>query len=230
MVVWWCTALGVVVTLASPSGGLAMLPQFPGQPATVPQLVAPAGGPAAPQPRASQSALEAPEPVGTPDTLEAPEPLGTPEEYGLPANCGTTEKARWEKQERFCKAYAVLGSFWRAEKAASIHWSTRTYWVEHDIYGFRRRMQAAQEAYTAYWEAHMDSRLEDPKGNRGSDILLMFKLKALNPAKYRETITLQPSSDTKELLDVFRKLGAASRAARSVDAEVRELGPETSSK
>ena len=164
------------------------------------------------------SAVTVPEP-----DLAAQEPTGSPEEYGLPKDCGLQEKVRWEKQERFCAAFARFGTLTAAEKATGIHWSTRTYWLQENMYGFRDRLKAAQEAYTAYWESQMDARLENPTGNRGSDILMMFKLKALNPQKYRETITLQPSADTKELLDVFRKLGAASRAARSVDAEVKVL-------
>ena len=32
----------------------------------------------------------------------------------------------------------------------------------------------------------IDDRLENPQGNRGSDILLMFKAKAEMPEKYRE--------------------------------------------
>ena len=190
--------------------------RFPAlQPASAEAAPLPSAAPA-PEPEPVHS-LTAQEPTGT------PEPTGSPEEYGLPKDCGLQEKVRWEKQERFCAAYARFGTLTAAEKATGIHWSTRTYWLQENMYGFRDRLKAAQEEYTAYWESQMDARLESPTGNRGSDILMMFKLKALNPQKYRETITLQPSADTKELLDVFRKLGAASRAARSVDAEVKVL-------
>ena len=40
----------------------------------------------------------------------------------------------------------------------------------------------------------MDSRLENPEGNRGSDVLLMSKLRAEQPAKYREQREGQPDA------------------------------------
>ena len=58
-------------------------------------------------------------------------------------------------------------------------------------------------------EGLIDSRLANPEGNRGSDILLMFKAKAEMPEKYREEVKIVDTSATKDLLAELRRLGQA---------------------
>ena len=183
--------------------------------------------------------------VSTPEP--AFEPAGLPAEYGLPLDCGLREKVRWEKQERFLKAYARTGTLCGADKETGIHWSTRAYWISTNMWGFRDRLKAAQEEYTAYWESHMDQRLESPQGNRGSDILLMFKLKALAPEKYRESVNINDTSGIISVLKGLQQLGNLNRssfgkshddgsrgadpgvAVPSVDAQVKELSAKDAS-
>ena len=51
----------------------------------------------------------------------------------------------------------------------------------------------------------MWERINDPKGNRGSDILLMFALKAHWPDKYREAVVV--GDDTaRQVLDKIGKV------------------------
>lgn len=153
-------------------------------------------------------------------------PMGTPAEFGLPEDCSPRQNALWEKQERYLKAYEEAGHHTGADRISSVHWSTREYWIEQNLYGFRDRLKAAQHAHTARWESHMDKRLEEPQGNRGSDILLMFKLKALAPEKYRETVNIADSGNIMAVLRALGSLGAMSmgpKAGQVADAQVREL-------
>jgi hypothetical protein len=76
----------------------------------------------------------------------------------------------------------------------------------------------------------MDERLADPKGNRGSDILLMFKLKAERPEKYREDVKVQGLEPLTSLLEEARKLAARDIERRrqleagASEGDFRELG------
>ena len=68
------------------------------------------------------------------------------------------------------------------------------WWNKKDIFQFRERINAAHLDHGERWEEQMDSRLENPEGNRGSDVLLMSKLRAEQPAKYREQREGQPDA------------------------------------
>jgi hypothetical protein len=52
-------------------------------------------------------------------------------------------------------------------------------------------LEIAHADYCERIEEDIDERLGNPKGNRGSDILLMFKAKAEMPGKYREDVKVQ---------------------------------------
>jgi len=52
----------------------------------------------------------------------------------------------------------------------------------------------------------MDERLENPTGNRGSDVLMMFKLKAEAPEKYREITTARDSPGRDLLTELKRRV------------------------
>ena len=165
-------------------------------------------------------------------TLATLEPTGAASEFGLLKDCKPHEKERWERQEQYLAAFIRQGAHVRTCQSTGISRHTAIYWEEHNIYGFRERLKLAQQAHTERWESLMDKRLEDPQGNRGSDVLLMFKLKALDPQKYREL----PVSDHGALaqgLSVLMQLGRMSQGAApqlqapSTDATVRDLQADT---
>ena len=68
-------------------------------------------------------------------------------------------------------------------------------------------------------EGEIDSRINDPKGNRGSDVLLIFAAKAEDPEKYREQVQIVDTQNTKDLLDMLKNLGTA----RVVDGTARPV-------
>lgn len=149
-------------------------------------------------------------------------PRGSPAFYGLPPVCTAAEIQRWERQERFLRAYARVGTLHGACTESGVQYATQAYWAEVNLWSFRDRLREAQEAYTARWESLMDERLSDPKSNRGSDILLMFKLKALRPEKYRDTVNISDTHTLVATLKALDRLGAMNRKPAELVAPVVE--------
>ncbi len=125
------------------------------------------------------------------------EPVGKPEEFGvdssLPANGNpstknySVEKRRvWQRQETFLAAYRQCGKIGKAAEAVGLTRWAVDWWNKKDIFQFRERINMAHLDHVERWEEQMDDRLENPQGNRGSDVLLMSKLRAEQPDKYRE--------------------------------------------
>ena len=124
-------------------------------------------------------------------------PTGAPEEFGvdssLPANGNpstkdySVEKKRvWQRQEAFLAAYRQCGKVGKAAEAIGLTRWAVDWWNKKDIFQFRERINMAHLDHVERWEEQMDDRLENPQGNRGSDVLLMSKLRAEQPDKYRE--------------------------------------------
>ena len=84
-------------------------------------------------------------------------------------------------------------------------------------------MQEARVGFKETLERRMLERLDDHKGNRGSDVLLMFALNAHDPGKYRPNAT--PVDDSaKEMLKGLKAGGARKLRMRET---VREIEVET---
>jgi hypothetical protein len=91
-------------------------------------------------------------------------------------------------------------------------------------------MKWAHEAYIEAQEEEMDNRLKNPQGKRGSDELLMFKLKAEKPEKYREEVKVLNMDAPLKMLDKLAEMAARERAEREalewggvVGGEIREV-------
>jgi hypothetical protein len=77
-------------------------------------------------------------------------------------------------------------------------------------------MELAHKDYVESIEQEMDDRLSNPTGNRGSDVLLMFELKAEAPEKYREGAKVVGVEAPKQMLDRLRDCDQGARAAGRV--------------
>ena len=136
------------------------------------------------------------------------EPSGAPSDFGIPQFSRPVQKRVWDRQEAYLAAYAECG---RRNKAAATvgltYWAIR-HWDRHDVFSFRERQDVAHLVYCeTRVEGLIDERLANPEGNRGSDILLMFKAKAEMPEKYREEVKIIDTGATKERLRELRALG-----------------------
>ena len=161
-------------------------------------------------------------------------PEGKPEEFGFPADSHNHQKRQmWNRQEAFLAAYRKCDKIGKAAEAVGLTRWAVDYWMKHDIFCFHRRIEAAHEDYCEQWEQGMDDRLENPQGNRGSDILYMFKMKAEKPGKYRENVQIVGVSPVVEMLDKLTEI-AARRLERerqqleggAAEGEYRDLGEE----
>src|SRR5919106_1853620 len=99
-----------------------------------------------------------------------------------------------------------------------------------DVFSFNCRIEAAHAGYCEKREEGLDDRLENPKGNRGSDILYMFKMKAENPDKYREEAKVVVNDSAQQLLDKLTAMAAKELEERRrleagvTEGEHRDLG------
>jgi hypothetical protein len=132
--------------------------------------------------------------------------------------CRPAQKHTLARQQAFLAAYAVTGTDVAAAKAAGINNNTPRRWREGDVFGFRDRFDCVLSAFGDSLEDTMLSRINEPEGNRGSDILLIFALKAAKPEKYRDAFTL-PADSAK---DVLKLLG---RPRTKVDSYTDETAP-----
>jgi hypothetical protein len=137
----------------------------------------------------------------------------TPQDYGFPASPSLRNIQCWDHQEAFLKAYGELGTILHAARAVGIHRTTVNLWLSSDLYSIKKRMELAHQDYVESVERLMNDRLANPTGNRGSDVLLMFKLKAEHPEKYREEVKVIGVDSAKQMMDRLREMAIRERAA-----------------
>ena len=102
-----------------------------------------------------------------------------------PKTLSNTHKRIDETQEHFLKMYARCGTILGSAKATGISRPTVYAWQKQDTLGFAAWFQMAKEEYRESLEDLARSRLLDPKGNVGSDLLLISQLNARWPERYR---------------------------------------------
>jgi hypothetical protein len=153
----------------------------------------------------------------------------TPQDYGFPANPSTVNKRCWDRQELFFQAFSQLGTILHASRVVGIHRTTVNLWLSADLYSFKTRFELAHQDYQEFLEGLIRERLVDPQGNRGSDILLMFKAKAEMPEKYREEVKVLGMEGPKEMLARLKEMADRERKVQealevpAIEAEYREM-------
>jgi hypothetical protein len=160
-------------------------------------------------------------------------PEGKPEEFGLAQDATFQQKAVWHRQEMFLEAFRRCGKIGKAAEASGLTRWAVIHWQRNDAFSFNRRLESAHEDYCEYWEQGMDERLGNSQGNRGSDILYMFKMKAEKPEKYRENVQVVGVEPVTQMLDRLTEI-AAKRLERerqqleagAAEGEYREMGEE----
>ena len=120
-------------------------------------------------------------------------------------------RASFQAQERALKAYAQTRSDMAAATVAGVHRTTVLRWKRENYLRYRDRLFDADATFVTSLEKRMWDRIGDPAGNRGSDILLMFALKAHAPELYRELPAMDDET-AKETLAQLRKLSKKAHA------------------
>ena len=120
-----------------------------------------------------------------------------------PSVFGTREKQTWTRQEAFLKCYAEVGSIRSAARATAIHRDSVRLWKRDDVFRFADRFEAAEQTFREYLQQMAFDRIQEPQGNRGSDVLLIFLLKGHWREKYGDA-TLPTQDAAKEFLSELR--------------------------
>ena len=129
------------------------------------------------------------------------------------------KKRTLERMVRWESAYAETGTVTSACLLSGVGRSAIYDWETNDVFGFRERWNNARESYADSLETLMHSRLHDPSGNRGSDVLLMFNLKARRPDIYREQTVIVGTG----AVDLLATLRALPTQATAIDVPHTEV-------
>jgi len=131
----------------------------------------------------------------------------------------TRRKMRIEKQDAFLKAFVKFGTVAYAVEAAGCSRKSIYNWDHDDQEGFKERFELARHEWREKLERRMIERLEDPEGNRGSDVLLMFALKGAYPEKYKDAVVVTDSSAK----DLIARLRVIKPAPAEIEGDFRAI-------
>ena len=136
------------------------------------------------------------------------------------------QRQHYDRQELFLRAYGALGRIYKAAEVTEIPVPTVESWQYRDTHGFNKRLKLAHQKYVESLEQQMDDQLSNPTENRGSDVLLMFKLKAEKPDKYREEVKVVGIDAAKQMMDRLREMASRELAmlerGQVVEGEIRD--------
>jgi hypothetical protein len=93
---------------------------------------------------------------------------------------------QWDNQQLFLKAYARCGNATAACLAIGMTYDSYYRWNKQGLPEWENGLARAEATFADNLESLIMARIENPVGNRGSDPLAMFMMKALRPEKYRE--------------------------------------------
>lgn len=123
-------------------------------------------------------------------------------------------RQRWENQGVLLVTYAKTGNATAGCLAADVTFRTHDRWLEGNVFGYRERFRLAHRVYRDSLEGIVSARLQNPQGNRGGDILLIAKLNAEDPDKWRgNTTTLELSDEMRDFMQRRQAEDATARAA-----------------
>ena len=174
---------------------------------------------------ASDTSLQA---LASPADSPEVDPTGLPSEFGLPSYSTAVQKNCYERQEIWLQTYAALGKRHQTCRDTGISiWAVQK-WQQQDRYGFNQRLQNAHSQYVEQWVSDViHARIRNPQGNRGSDILVMFEAKKLDPS-YREDIKVSVDTSLRDHIQALKALAQLAKAPLPVaEAQVRVLEPGT---
>ena len=141
-----------------------------------------------------------------------------------PTGLTPNENQRWQAQRRWLIAYANTCNVTQSCLIASVSRHTPYDWEEQGHWDFRAKRETARQMYIDGEEQLMRDRLANPTGNRGSDILLMFSLKAHRPEVYRE-LAVNVDDEVQQTMAELRRLGKRARAEMDAQGQTEQLTP-----
>ena len=120
-----------------------------------------------------------------------------------------------ERQDRYLRAYAELGTIRNAAKVAEIDRSTVDRWFKEDLHGFRSRYDHAKQSHREYLESKMFALIEEMKPGQ-NPTLLIFALNGAWPEKYKMNVAGN-EDNAKQTLSEIRKLAKEAKEVVATD-------------
>ena len=120
-----------------------------------------------------------------------------------------------ERQDRFLRAYAELGTVRNAAKVAEISRSTVSLWLRDNMEGFRDRYDDAKQSHREYLESKMFALIEEMKPGQ-NPTLLIFALNGAWPEKYKMNVSGN-EDNAKQTLSEMRKLAKEAKEVVATD-------------
>ena len=151
------------------------------------------------------------------DVEQSIELVPEPEDFGFPASPNLQQRECWRNQERFLEAFAHCCRIGEAAETVGLTRSAVERWQRTDVYGFLKRLEAAEGLYVETLEAEIDRRafkgVDKPVFYKGkqvatvkeySELLAMFRLKKLRP-EYRDSYIIQvPDNTAQQVVDLLK--------------------------
>ena len=121
-----------------------------------------------------------------------------------------------ERQNAFLEGFSRFGTVTKASEAAGVSQAIPYMWNRDDKFGFTERWKEARQKFRDRLEQIALDRVEDPQGNRGSDILLMGMLNANWPEKWNRNLQVTHEVPS----EVLKSLQALQKQAEEIKAEL----------
>ena len=120
-----------------------------------------------------------------------------------PSHVTLRQKRSAANQDAFLVAFGKCGTIAEAAEAIGLTRQAHYDWIEADTNSYRERFDAARVAFGDTLERLAWSRVSNPTGNRGSDMLVVALLNANLPSKYRPNVTVVDNTAK----DLLKRLG-----------------------
>ncbi len=132
------------------------------------------------------------------------------------------EQRLWESQTAFLGEFVKLGTVKAGAESVGITRQGVEYWSQHDCLGFQDRYRQAKQDRRDHAEREFVlKRLENPKGNYGTDVLAIAYMNRIDPDNWNRGIKVTHDVPN-ELIAQLQRL----QALEPVPAP-KELGPGT---
>ena len=165
------------------------------------------------------------ESIAIPETQFLPPHMTSQDWEAFLASLTASKRATVARQDAFLSGFASKGSIRSSAPGMELSRQLVYYWIEVDLCHFKSRLEQASHSFRERLQDIALSRIEEPKGNRGSDVLLMAALNAHWPEKYRRDSVIVNIDVAKDVLTAIDKL-TAQRIAQAVTVEAAPVTAE----
>ncbi len=101
------------------------------------------------------------------------------------------QQQTYARQEVFLEAYVQYGTLLKAAEIANCHYDCAYQWRKRDAFHWNERWQQAVDRRREYAERkYVLDRLDNPKGNYGTDVLAIAYMNRIDPEHWQRGVTV----------------------------------------